>query len=182
MCRRTLRTFLRVTTGAAVVAALLAVTAPAGATGSHRFDLVADTYPSVYGAASGTFESEVRVGSIAMYVKDRACDSSDVYVRFLVFYRGGAWETDERRGGEGCGRGAGWDGLYIHDGRGITGVQLEACVDSAGSDECAYSVVARNPYLPEAEIPQQLVTDTIRRFRDTHVGADGVNSYEGEIT
>lgn len=109
--------------------------------------LVAEDYPGVYGSADATFKSGTRVEPIDnLYVKDRACDSSAVYVRFIVYAAGGTWRTQERRNSNGCNTSIEWDGLYINDNNGINGIRLEACVDSLGSDECDTSVYFDNPY------------------------------------
>lgn len=109
--------------------------------------LVASDYPGVYGSASVTFKSGTRVEPIDnLYVKDRACDSSAVYVRFIVYAAGGTWRSQERRNTNGCNTEITWSGLYINDFNGINGIRLEACVDSLGSDECDTSAYLDNPY------------------------------------
>lgn len=134
---------LRATTCGAMTTAILMVGSPAHAATT----LVASDYAGVYGSADVTFKSDTRVEPIDnLYVKDRACDSSAVYVRFIVYTPAGTWRTQERRNGNGCNTSVEWDGLYINDFNGINGIRLEACVDSLGSDECDTSVYVDNPY------------------------------------
>ncbi len=122
--------------------AMLMVASPADAATT----LVASDYPGVYGSADVTFKSSTRAEPINnLYVKDRACDSSAVYVRFIVYTPAGTWVTQQRRNENGCNTSIEWDGLYINDNNGINGLRLEACVDSLGSDECDTSSYLDNP-------------------------------------
>jgi hypothetical protein len=156
----------------ALAAASPAFAGPATGAGSHR--LIARG-AGVYGVADVAFQDEYRIDPIDLYVWDDACDSSSVYAHFIVYGAGGPWRTQERQNHNGChGDREEWHDLYIHDGNGIYGVQLEACVDSAGSDECVVSEMANNPYLPWPEINLRTL------ISGSSVGvADGVTRFGG---
>ena len=168
-------THIRFCASVALTAALAVVmgSAPAHAAGSTRLYASND---GVYGIGDVRYESTDVVRPIDLYVWDRACDSSSVYVHFLVYAGRGVWPTTKRRNFNGC-RGAveEWHDLHIHDGSGIYAVQLVACVDSAGGDECGRSPLAENPHL---DYPDAALRILVERG-GTLPGPDGVHRSEG---
>jgi hypothetical protein len=157
--------------------------APANAQYPRTAFLESRDIGGVYGNATVTFESEERIAPIRMYVKDTACDSSDVYAHFIVYYGGGVWTSPWRYDSNGCGTSVEWNNLYIHDSRGIYAVQLEACVDSAGSNECDTSDVAHNPNLhyPDDTVLRLLISSVQRTGTANLPGPDGIVSYVGQL-
>ena len=162
--------------------ATLAVTVPADAQYPRTARLETNGVGGVYANATVTYENEDRIYPIRLYVGDTACDSSDVYGHFIVYSNGGVWATPRRYANGGCGTSTEWNNLYIHDGTGILGVELEACVDTPGSDECEVSHVAYNPYLnaPDPNALQLMIASANAMGRSRLPGPDGVIRYVGE--
>ncbi len=177
------RNSLRAVVAMGVAVATLAVMVPtANAQYPRTSYLTANDYPGVGSDATVTYESDERVYPIRLYVADRSCDSSDVYAHFIVYAASGAWATQKRYDSNGCGTSVEWNNLYIHDGSGIYAVQLEACVDSSGSDECDTSDVAYNPYLhyPDEEV-RMLISAVAMTGSSNLPGPDGVLRIEGQL-
>ncbi len=161
-----------------VALATLAVETPARAS-----QYLEASRPGVYGNADVDYESAERAYPIRMYVEDTSCNSNDVYVRFIVYTPGGTWKTQKRRNSNGCGTSVvEWNNLYIHDYNGIWAVQLEACEDNAGGDDCALSATANNPYLPPPDAQIRIMIAAVQIAGSENLpGPNGITNYEGQL-
>ncbi len=101
--------------------------------------------PGVAGSGNITWKSAYRAEPVSISVRDDACDSNDVYARYISYYNGGSFTTNTRRNSNGCGTYIDWGGLYINDARGINGVKLQVCVDNFGTDSCYVGAYIDNP-------------------------------------
>lgn len=103
----------------------------------------------VCGSATFSWLNEYEMYPISMSVRDTACDSHPVYIRFIVYNHGSTsgWRTTKRWNNSGCQAGyVTWNNLRLHDSNDLIAVQVEACVDDAGSDTCYKSARLNSPF------------------------------------
>ena len=92
-----------------------------------------------------------------------------------------AWNTQRRYDNNGCYNGGeNYRDLYIHDSGGIWGLQLVACVDNAGYNDCGYSEVAYNPYLPGHAAASIQIARAAANESDPLLGPDGITEFFGQ--
>lgn len=101
----------------------------------------------VSGTGKITFTSGTHAYPVSESVTDTSCNSTAVYVRWVVYYDVGgvAFRTEQRRNSNGCNTTVSWSGLFINLNDGLGGVRLEVCQDTFGSDECALGSYIDNP-------------------------------------
>src|SRR3954453_4100930 len=73
------------------------------------------------GSATWTWQSGEEAVNISMSVKDTADDGHPVYIQFYVYP--GGWETSKKVVSGGKGASTTWNGLRVHDGHGISGLE-----------------------------------------------------------